>query len=64
MITTNVDYQNSSRGINISVLLSLALSRSINRFHIILSLKSLLSVAKTEKSSKDGGVVRKQSVLG
>ena len=64
MITTNVDYQNSSRGINISVLLSLALSRSINRFHIILSLKSLFSVAKTEKSSKDGGVVRKQSVLG
>ena len=64
MITTNVDYQNSSRGINISVLLSLALSCSINRLHIILSLKSLLSVAKTEKSSKDGRVVRKQSVLG
>ena len=47
MITTKVDYQNGSNGY-------LYVTCSINRISIILSLKSLLSVVKIEKSSKDG----------
>ena len=47
-------YQNSSRFIDVSTLLSIGLSGSINRISIVLRLKSLISFIKTEKSSKYG----------
>ena len=47
-------YQNSSRFIDVSTLLSIGLSGSINRISIVLSLKSLISFIKAEKSSKYG----------
>ena len=49
LITTEVDYQSSSRGIDVSAFLSIGLSRSVNILSIILSLKSLPSVVKIEK---------------
>ena len=54
MMTTKVDYQNDSRVIDLPALLSIALLHSINRLSIILSLKSLLSVLKMEKSLRGG----------
>ena len=47
-------YQNSSIFIDAPTLLSIGLSGSINRISIVLSLKSLISFIKTEKSSKYG----------
>ena len=47
-------YQNSSKGNEDSTLLRTALSRGISSFSIIFSLKSLLSLVKIEKVSKDG----------
>ena len=54
MITTKVDYQNSSKNIGTSALLSMTLPHKIDRLSIILSLKLLLSAIKIENSSKDG----------
>ena len=51
MITTEVMYQNSSKGKDESALLRQGLSREIRRLSIIFSLKSLLSLVKIEKSS-------------
>ena len=48
-ITTEVDYQNSSKGIEISGLLN---TPSISRPYIISSSKPLFSVVKIEKSVK------------
>ena len=47
-------YQNSSKGKEESALLRTGLSRTICRLSFIFSLKSLLSLVKMEKSSKDG----------
>ena len=47
-------YQNSSKENEEAALLRTGLSRVISRFSIIFSLKSLLSLVKIEKSSKDG----------
>ena len=46
--------ENSSKGKEESGLLRIGLSRAISRFSIIFNLKSLLSLVKMEKSSKDG----------
>ena len=51
MITTKTDYENSTKG---SAFLSRSLIVLVSTFSIILSLKSLLSLVKLEKSSKDG----------
>ena len=48
-------YQNSSKSNEESALLRPALSRATSRLSIISSLKSLLSLAKIEKPSKDEG---------
>ena len=53
MITTDVTLKNS-KGKEESTLLRIGLSRVISRLSIIFSLKSLLSLVKMEKSSKDG----------
>ena len=53
MITTKVDYQNSSKGNDVSALMSTGLPGSIDRLFVNLSLRSLLSVVKIEKFSKD-----------
>ena len=45
---------NSSKDKEESALLIIGLSRAISRLSIIFSLKSLLSLVKMEKSSKDG----------
>ena len=50
IITTDV---NSSKGNEESALLRIGLSCAISRLSIILSLKSLLSLVKMEKSSKE-----------
>ena len=54
MITTEVDYQKSSNGTDGSTFLKTGLSYSVSTLFIILSLRSLLSTVKNEKSSKDG----------
>ena len=54
MITTNVNYQNNFKGIDICAFISTGSSRSISRLSIILNLESLLSVVKKKKLSKDG----------
>ena len=54
LITADADYQNSSRSIDVSILLSTGLSCSFNRLYIILILRTLLSVVKIENSSKVG----------
>ena len=51
MITTDVIYQNSSKGKEESALLRQGLSRAVGRLSIIFSLRSLLSLVKIEKSS-------------
>ena len=51
---SEVDYQNSPKGSNVSKCLSIGLSSSVSSLSVILSLKSLLSVVKIEKSSNDG----------
>ena len=53
MITTDVTF-NSSKDKEESALLIIGLPRAISRLSIIFSLKSLLSLVKMEKSSKDG----------
>ena len=53
MITTDA-YQNSSKGKEKSTLLRPTLLPAISRLSIIFSLKSLLSLVKIEKPSKDG----------
>ena len=45
MTTIKIEYQNSFKGFDLPALLSIGLSRPINRLFIILSLKSLLSFA-------------------
>ena len=47
-------HQNSSKGKEECALLRIGLSRAIIRLSIIFSLKSLISLVKTGKSSKDG----------
>ena len=53
MITTDA-YQNSSKGKEKCTLLRTTLLLAISRLSIIFSLKSLLSLVKIEKPSKDG----------
>ena len=47
-------YKNSSKGKEESALLRIGLSRAISRLSINFSLKTLLSLVKMEKPSKDG----------
>lgn len=54
MKTTDMFYQNSSEGIDVSALLIAWLSVLISIFFIILSLNSLLSVVKKENPSDKG----------
>lgn len=63
MISMKVDSQNSSRGIDKSLLLNTGLSGPVNRLSIILRFKSLLSVFKIVKSSKNGRVAAKWEVF-
>lgn len=49
MITCDVRHQNSCKGIDISALLSIGLSRSNVRLSIISSIKPLLSMVKVGK---------------
>ena len=46
--------QNNSKGHEESALLRIGLSRAISRLSAVLSLKSLLSMVKIEKTSEDG----------
>ena len=46
--------QNNSKGHEESAFLRIGLSRAISRLFAVLSLKSLLSMVKIEKSSEDG----------
>ena len=61
MITTEVDYPKSSNGTDESTFLKTGLSYSVSTLFIILSLRSLLSAVKNEKSSKDGEQLQLQS---
>ena len=54
MTTAQLNYQNGSKGIGVSTLLSIGTSYQISCLSIISSLKPSLSMVKIEKSSKNG----------
>ena len=64
MVTTKVNYQNDSRVIDLPALFRIGLLRSVNRLSVILSLKSLLSVLKMEKSLRVQSSCRIRGILG
>lgn len=64
MVTTKVNYQNDSRVIDLPALFRIGLLRSVNRLSVILSLKSLLSVLKMEKSLRVESSCRIRGILG
>ena len=53
MTTAQLNYQNGSKGIGVSTLLSIGTSYQISCLSIISSLKPSLSMVKIEKSSKN-----------
>ena len=61
MATTEVDFENNSKVIDVTRILRADVSRSLIKLSIILGLMSLLPVNKIEKSSKDGELLQNKS---